>query len=654
MKNQSHDGYVSGLYCAMLKDIAERHPELRVDSERDYKRLLSLIETRGKPFYLVDLPAYGKHLDLCLSQGHLTKSGIPGFRSYRSRGPIPQLFKGLFLRVFDDFGKLLNDPDVLSVSYLRQLCAVAKKLLIECPDSATWEQVHEFFKIDREVRSPSLDWDGDQLWLDSVTDLSFGDRVAGLPSSLDLFEADGDPAPYIDGSYYDTLQQVADAVTAEIGRFDASGWEFRHGPGAVSDLKGGSYKYDFPNWPDKLDAQFPYSEYAFANFASWAERVSRMEFTFASLRSEPPSRLIAVPKTYAGPRLIASEPVAHQWCQQSIRDFFVRRVASTSLGLCITFSDQGPNQAMALRASGTRSHSTIDLSSASDRISCWVVERLFRRSPSLLSALHAVRTRWISQDIDKKSPSFHKLRKFTTMGSAVTFPVQSVLFAVVAIAAVLYHEGKGVNYRSIRRAARMVRVFGDDIIVPLHVHHDAVEMLTALGLRVNTSKTFSTGGFRESCGVDAFEGHDVSRVSIRSIPSVSSPESVLSAVDTHNLFYKKGWSNVCRYIKEAVDKLGRYRFRLVRSDCGAIGWHCDAGEYTQTLRSRWNPSLHRAEVYVTSPRGGVTRIPVDSSTMLLQYFTEVKGPPKRSDERLGRVALRSALKLRSTWEPVLV
>jgi hypothetical protein len=125
-------------------------------------------------------------------------------------------------------------------------------------------------------------------------------------------------------------------------------------------LRGGEYKYLFPHWPDKLDAVFSYSECAFANFGSWAASVSRLGFDDSAMRHEPPSRLIAVPKTYSGPRLIASEPVAHQWCQQTIRDFFVSRVADTSLGLCISFRDQTPNQVAALKASATRASSTID------------------------------------------------------------------------------------------------------------------------------------------------------------------------------------------------------------------------------------------------------------------------------------------------------
>lgn len=650
MKNQSHDGYVSGLYCAMLENIAERHPELRVDCSRDCKRLLSLIETRGSPYYLVDLPSFGKHFDQCLANGRLTKSGVAGFRSYRSRGPVPRLFKGLFLRVFDDFGQLLSDPDVTSIGYLRQLFAVAKKLLIECPDTSTWEQVDEFFKIDREVRSPTLDWDGGDLSPHDTIDLHFGDHVSGGQDDRDLFGFRDSPTS-ISADYYATVQSVADAVTAEIGRFNPSEWRFRHGPGAVSDLGRNEYKYSFLNWPEKLNNIFPMDEFAFANYDHWVDFVTR-EDSHDSLRNhEPPSRLIAVPKTYSGPRLIASEPVAHQWCQQSIRDFLVRRVEDTSLGRCISFRDQRPNQEFALRASDTQSHSTIDLSSASDRISCWVVERLFRRSPTLIHALCAVRTRWITQDIDSRSPSHHRLRKFTTMGSAVTFPVQTILFSVISIAAVLYREKLAVTYDNIRHAARRVRVFGDDIIVPIHVHDDVVALLTDFQLKVNPSKTFSTGRFRESCGVDAYGGHDVTKISIRHVPSVSSPASVLSALDTHNLFYAKGLYKVCEYIKKTVDRMKRYRFNVVRSDSGAIGWASDFYEYDEPVKVRWNHDLHRREVKVTMPQGNVSRTAVDSSTMLLQYFTEVHEPPKRSEERLGVAALRSPLRLRDAWVP---
>ena len=652
MLSKSYEEFVLGLYGSMLLDIEVSRPSLQVECRRDYKRLLSLMEHRGLPYYLVDLPAFGKHFDLCLSQGHLTRSCIAGFSGFKRSVPIPKLFKGLVRRVFHDTGELRVDPDVYSIQAIRQLCTAVKKLRVECPDSSTWEHVNEFFKIDIEVQSPSLDWDDDFPDFHASAGLHFADQLTWKPDDPDLFQGCGSFDFAKRANMADrllALQRVADAVVASIGGFNPLEWRFRHGPGAVSDLVGSKYKYLFPSWPDRLDRVFPLCEFAFANYADWADAIGSEESSLLYSKSESPSRLIAVPKTFSGPRLIASEPTSHQWCQQSIRDFLMSRTEATVLGSCISFRDQVPNQVFARRASHTGSHSTIDLSSASDRISCWLVERIFRRSPSVLEAMHASRTRWIRQDIDRASPSFHRLRKFSTMGSAITFPVQSIVFAIIAISEVLSNEGLPVTYDTIRHAARRVRVFGDDIIVPIHAHEDVVEMLHYLRLKVNPTKTFCSGKFRESCGFDAYDGHDVTKVSIISIPSVSKPESVLSSVDTHNNFYNRGWFEVSAYIKRTVETLRRYAFPVKHPDSGAIGWSSGWGEYSCRLKRRWNPTLHRMEVLATLPRGSATKTPVDSSTMVLQYFTEALHPPLSSEERLGFAPLRYPLKLRWVW-----
>jgi hypothetical protein len=104
--------------------------------------------SRGLTFFLVDLPAYGKHFDQCLASEHLTRSGVAGFGCFRRSVSIPKLFKGLMRRVFHDTGELRVDPDLYSIQAIRQLCTAVKKLRIECPDSSTWEHVNEFFKID--------------------------------------------------------------------------------------------------------------------------------------------------------------------------------------------------------------------------------------------------------------------------------------------------------------------------------------------------------------------------------------------------------------------------------------------------------------------------------------------------------------------------
>ena len=124
---KSYVVYLQGLYKAMLSNIAESDPTLRSDCERDSSRLLSLIEQRGLPFLMVDLPAMAKHLDWCLSHERLTISGIPGFRPYSKKSTIPRLFKGMWLRVFDDLGVLRVNVDAKSIRNLRQLLLAAKK-----------------------------------------------------------------------------------------------------------------------------------------------------------------------------------------------------------------------------------------------------------------------------------------------------------------------------------------------------------------------------------------------------------------------------------------------------------------------------------------------------------------------------------------------
>jgi hypothetical protein len=55
-------------------------------------------------------------------------------------------------------------------------------------------------------------------------------------------------------------------------------------------------------------------------------------------------------------------------------------------------------------------------------------------------------------------------------------------------------------------------VFGDDILVPTAIAPSVMEDLETFGLRVNRLKTFVHGHFRESCGVDAFNGINVTPV----------------------------------------------------------------------------------------------------------------------------------------------
>jgi len=653
---KSYVNYLKGLYEAMLSNIAEYDPTLRRDCDRDTSRLLSLVDTRGLPFLMIDLPEAGKHFDKCLSAGLLTPSGVAGFRPYRKSGVIPRLFQGLYRRVFDDFGVLRTDPDVAAIRYIRQLHYGAKKVKVACDDSRTWEHVHEFFEIDQDVRLPSLNWDEDELRIDDLRNLHIGDSDFLAPAPLfdschdDRFER-AESFLQTDCDVADVVQRTADIIVSVLGGFNPSEWRTKHGPGAVADQRHTHFKYDFPNWPAKLERVFPMALFGFPNYASWAAFSGSQESHELFRANEAPSRLIAVPKTLKGPRLIAAEPVSHQWCQQSILDFLVTRLAFTPIRSSIRFRDQTANQELARRASHTQSHATIDLSNASDRLSCWLVERIFRRSPTLVEAFHASRTRWVANAIDRKSPQFHKLRKFACMGSACTFPVQSYVFAILAVSAVLFVRGLTPKIETIRKVSKEVQVFGDDIIVPIDSWEVLQGLLGDLGLKVNRSKTFGTGKFRESCGLDAYDGHDVTPTYVSTYPDVSRPESITSSVDVHNNFSMKGYYGVSNYVKSTVRSLKRFSIMNVPMGSGSFGWYDHEWIGNDHLKRRFNPFLHRVEVRVDEAFAKSTKDPVKRDSSLLQYFTEVRPVAFIQGDRIG-IARRPSTSLRRRWVPL--
>ncbi|UJQ85542.1 MAG: putative replicase protein [Alehxovirus frumentivicinum] len=646
---KSYVSYLQGLYTELLSEASEYFPTLRRDCERDASRLLSLVDTRGLSYLMIDLPAMGKHFDRCLSMERLTLSGIPGQRGYRKGSPIPRLFKGMVLRVFDDFGMLRAVPDVDAIRFLRQFYYAAKKLKVACSDSRTWEHVHEFFETDQGARLPSLNWDEDVLGVDRLRDLHIGDPCDNQPHPLfpHLHERDEDPFSISD-RLADAVQRTADIVSSTLGVFSAADWRTKHGPGAVADQRHTQFKYDFPSWPAKLSNVFPMSLYGFSSYNSWVEFVRRGEDPSRFSLNEPPSRLIAVPKTLKGPRLIASEPVSHQWCQQSIKDYLTTRLAFTPIAQSIHFRDQTENQEFARRASHTQSHVTVDLSSASDRLSCWLVERIFRRLPSLVEALHASRTRWVVNTIDRKSPRYHRLRKFACMGSACTFPVQSYVFSVLAHAAILHSRGLAVTITSLRRVSQEVRVFGDDIIIPADGWEVLQGLLRHLGLKVNHSKTYDSGKFRESCGLDAYAGHDVTPTYTMTYPDVTRPESIVSSVATHNNYVNRGWLRAAKYTESRLRRLRRIRLGYVPIGSGCFGLYDVECKGNGHLEKRWNTDLHRVEYRMDVASATTLRSEIEDEATLLQYFTEVQGPPVRPGERLGK-AKRPTTSIRRRW-----
>lgn len=641
----SYDSYVLGLYNAIFADIGVQFPRLQKDLKRDFSRLSSCVETRGLSFLMIDLVDFGKHFDKCLSKQRLTLSGLPFQRAYKKGTVIPRLFKGLLLRVFTPSGELRTDCDVQAIRALRQLYYMVKKFRVACSYERNLTVVRSFYAIEAGLRRGSQNWDiDDPIWGGNKASLEDFARPSQDSNQLDLFEDQVDESNQSSAlPALSAIQKVADIVSAELGVFHPLDWRAKHGPGVVSDLKRGLSKYSFPYWPEKLERIFPYADFAFANYGLWSDVVARQKR--APFDNEPPSRLILVPKTLKAPRLIAAEPAAHQWCQQVVKDFLTSRVQESWLGRFINFVNQRPNQDLALLGSRSGDLSTIDLSEASDRVSTYLVERIFRRNTSLLDALHATRTRSVRNTTTYGLDTVTMLRKFSCMGSACTFPVQSLVFLCIALGVTLQCRGIPVTIRNIRKLSGEVRTFGDDIIVATDVAERVAEVLSLLGLRVNPSKTFWSGNFRESCGLDAFGGNDVTPTYIMSLPQRSKPESISSVVSSHNNYLAKGWLQAAAYLEQTVRRECK-SILSVSMDSGVFGLQTYDLPNNQHLKRRWNTRLHRLEYRSICVQTQSIRTRDQGESMILQYFTE---RPRPSDAWVAGVSSIPRIKLTSRW-----
>lgn len=635
--------YLIGLYLAILDDCLVYYPELEKCVSKDKEHISSLAISRGLPLFLVDLPALDTLLLNGLESGTYVTSGEPLTRPARRCGMIPRLFEGLYLRVFDSDGVLLVDADPCAVGFLHQLFQLAKKFKHTCQQEKVDETIKKFHICDSSLPEPT--WNG---W--SQTD-EFNNQ--GTLSCVDIFD---DPRMCFemehDGRHRDKesrredreliafTQKVFDIVSCDLGVFIPQDWSFKHGPGAVSDPTPDRFKYRFEHWSEQLEASFPSSDFAFANYLDWTDRYHELKAS----KDIVASKLVAVPKTFKGPRLIACEPTAHQWCQQSIRDFLHSSVKSGLLGDFISFERQDLSGSGALLASCTRDHVTADLSDASDRVSCYVIERVFRRNPSLLNALASCRTRYVKQDLFNGVPSLIKLRKFSTMGSAVTFPIESIVFCMIGLAAILFTEGcRQPSLRALKTCKDKLRIFGDDIIVTSKAWDNMNRVLTLLLFKVNYRKTFSKGNFRESCGVDAFKGVNITPVRVNATFESDSPESVLSSIELSNHFHVNGLWKAAQYVKETIDPSNILAIRRIGS--GSVGFDSFCGASIGENRYDDNTNQFMAKTLVFNSKTDVNA--TDGMSCFIQWATEQPSKegswssgsrtPRQLKMRLGRV-----------------
>lgn len=367
----------------------------------------------------------------------------------------------------------------------------------------------------------------------------------------------------------------------------------KHGPGSVATREVGDDKWCFRRHYRSIHRRFPMYDYFVPTLSGWRSDTAHFVTWYKSLvrLDSPTSRVVAVPKDSRGPRLISEEPLELQFMQQGYSARLVahlERHRRTS-GF-VNFASQDINRNLALQSSRTGEMATIDLADASDRVSDYLVYLLFPEE--MYRDLRALRSR----RTDLPDGRTVTLQKFAAMGSAICFPIEAAVFWALS---------KGAIRKVTKGGDGDVYVYGDDIIVPREHCIAVCDELERFGLRVNRSKTYHTGFFRESCGIDAWKGYIITPSRIRQFPP-SRPSQVGSLsnwVAVSNTLRENSFRKAADYIVQHVESVLSVPWNLSSAPLSFIDSemsHSETRALNSKFRSRWNPILSRHELKVPS------------------------------------------------------
>jgi len=604
----------------MLWTIAANELAARccTSTTRDIITVTSREKSEGSSFLTITLPTFGKDLEKGLDQGFVSKDLFKGWKHSKKSPGVPEFLGGFLSLIFDqESGLLLDEPDIDAIFAVRQLTLMYSKILLPCSDARVAKAIEGYIECEQEVRR-------------NDAELTFSFQEDFAKASLVLWGT--------------VLQKVdEDVYHSRIIP--------KHGPGATADRLKGNRKFDQTEWTERLERVFSFGEYLIPNSRYHMDTLPSV--VFLEPGAERPVKVITVPKTLKTPRIIAVEPTCMQYVQQGLMARFVENVESPFISMAenrnrgfriVGFTDQRPNQLLACEGSSSGELATLDLSEASDRVSNQLVRLLLRNFPNLAEGVDACRSR----RADVPGHGVIRLAKFASMGSALTFPIEAMVFSTIVMMGIARELNTQVNPELIQRYRDQVRVYGDDIIAPVRFVHAIVSELETFGFRVNMAKSFWTGKFRESCGKEFYDGHDVSIAKVRrEFPTgLQHVEEILSLVSLRNQFYLLGmWVTACE-IDVWLGDLLHGHFPIVADTSPAIGRTSVAFSY-QTERD--HKTLHSPLVRAYVARGRIPASRLDGLGAMVKCLLKTGEEPFIDSKHLERAGRSEAVNIKLGW-----
>jgi hypothetical protein len=254
--------------------------------------------------------------------------------------------------------------------------------------------------------------------------------------------------------------------------------------------------------------------------------------------------------------------------QQAVLKMMVEeiRIDSNAKNL-IRFEDQKPNQDLARRGSRTGKLATLDLKEASDRVSNQLVREMFANFPWIGEAVQVLR----STHADVQGEII-ELAKYASMGSALTFPIEAMVFCTLVFLGIERELKRPLTSKDVKRLWGQVRVYGDDIVVPVEYVNSVIRTLELFGAKVNVRKSFWNGKFRESCGADFYDGYPVGIARVRQLFPTSrrNADEVEAIVSLRNQLFELAYEETVAWLDAYIQRILPY-YPVVTRNSGALG-----------------------------------------------------------------------------------
>lgn len=550
------EDYFLDMYKALLQQDMVRHYGDPKSFERDFGTLKSRLGHEGLSYFTKTLPILAKALDSALTSGILT---TPRNFKQASGKKFPAFLQVLFGLVFDKDGLLLVKPRIDAIKDLRQILYLCYKYEVDYDESVISDFLTNFKQVDIEL----------------------GEEIPQTLSSIDFY--------------------VLDIARTLLSDLFSEGCITRdtclpgHGPGAVATGEKNWEKMNFKRKYEKLHAQFPCYLFYYANAAALASDVAH--YHSLEERQYGVSKVCLVSKDSRGPRMICMEPLEFQYIQQGLAKAIVSLTETHRLTRGrVNFENQEVNRTLALDGSKSSNVVTLDMKEASDRVSTWLVRELFADT-GIWPLLEATRTEFTRLPSGEE----HRLRKFAPMGSALCFPIESLVHWSLAVSSLHVYEELPLD-----KAIRAIYVYGDDIVVKGENHESLMTTFPEFGLKFNEGKCCTSGIFRESCGMDAVLGSPVTPIKVKKAIPKNPYDAVgyVSYIALSNAMFRDAYYSTSEVVDEKLHSLygeipraSAYSAFPGLVDPRSSGFPRGSTKWTK-FQHRWNKDLQCTEYRV--------------------------------------------------------